>query len=48
MIEKEKHDRRRPMDKIINHAVLSLDFWQDTVTYEGCAMPTWGPLAARY
>ena len=28
------------MDKIINHAVLSLDFWQDTVTYEGCAMPT--------
>ena len=22
------------MDKIINHAVLSLDFWQDTVTYE--------------
>lgn len=25
------------MDKIINHAVLSLDFWQDTVTYEGCA-----------
>ena len=28
------------MDQIINHAVLSLDFWQDTVTYEGCAMPT--------
>lgn len=28
------------MDKIINHAVLSLDFWQDTVTYEGCTMPT--------
>ena len=23
------------MDQIINHAVLSLDFWQDTVTYEG-------------
>ena len=28
------------MDQIINHAVLSLDFWQDTVTYEGCTMPT--------
>ena len=28
------------MDKIINHAVLSLDFWQDTVTYEGSTMPT--------
>ena len=28
------------MDQIINHAVLSLDFWQATVTYEGCAMPT--------
>ena len=27
------------MDQIINHAVLSLDFWQDTVTYEGCTMP---------
>ena len=27
------------MDQIINHAVLSLDFWQDTVNYEGCAMP---------
>ena len=36
----EKHDRREKMDQIINHAVLSLDFWQDTVTYEGCAMPT--------
>jgi len=28
------------MDQIINHAVLSLDFWQDTVTYEGSTMPT--------
>ena len=28
------------MDQIINHAVLSLDFWQDTITYEGCTMPT--------
>ena len=28
------------MDQIINHAVLSLDFWQDTVTDEGCTMPT--------
>ena len=28
------------MDQIINHAVLSLDFWQDTVNYEGCTMPT--------
>lgn len=28
------------MEKIINHAVLSLDFWQDTVTYEGHTMPT--------
>lgn len=27
------------MDQIINHAVLSLDFWQDTVTYEGSTMP---------
>ena len=27
------------MDQIINHAVLSLDFWQDTVIYEGCTMP---------
>lgn len=36
----EKHDRREKMDQIINHAVLSLDFWQDTVTYEGCTMPT--------
>lgn len=36
------------MDKIINHAVLSLDFWQDTVTYEGCAQCPRGPLAARY
>lgn len=29
------------MDQIINHAVLSLDFWQDTVTYldaDGCAI----------
>lgn len=36
----EKHDRREKMDQIINHAVLSLDFWQDTVTYEGSTMPT--------
>lgn len=36
----KKHDRREKMDQIINHAVLSLDFWQDTVTYEGCTMPT--------
>ena len=28
------------MDKMIYHAGLSLDFWQDTGTYEGCAMPT--------
>ena len=28
------------MDQIINHSVLSLDFWQDTVTYEGSTMPT--------
>ena len=28
------------MDQIINHAVLSLDFWQDTVTYTGSVMPT--------
>ncbi len=35
------------MDKIINHAVLSLDFWQDTVTYEAAPCPR-GPLAARY
>ena len=28
------------MDQIINHAVLSLDFWQGTVTYEGSTMPT--------
>lgn len=28
------------MDQIINHGVLSLDFWQDTVTYEGSTMPT--------
>ena len=28
------------MDQTINHAVLSLDFWQDTVTYEGSTMPT--------
>ena len=27
----EKHDRREKMNQIINHAVLSLDFWQDTV-----------------
>ncbi len=27
------------MDQIINHAVLSLDFWQDTVTYEGVPCP---------
>ena len=36
----EKYDRREKTDQIINHAVLSLDFWQDTVIYEGCAMPT--------
>lgn len=35
------------MDQIINHAVLSLDFWQDTVTYEGCTTPQ-EPLAAKY
>ena len=34
------------MDQIINHAVLSLDFWQDTVTYEGSTMLR-EPLAAR-
>ena len=28
------------MDRIINHTVLSLDFWQDTVTYERSTMPT--------
>lgn len=28
------------MNQDTNHAVLSLDFWQDTVTYEGCTMPT--------
>ncbi len=27
------------MEKLINHAVLSLDFWQDTVTYEGRTLP---------
>mgnify|MGYP001851365187 CR=1 FL=1 len=27
------------MDQIINHVVLSLDFWQNAVTYEGCTMP---------
>ena len=26
--------------ELISHKVLSLDFWQDTVTYEGCTMPT--------
>lgn len=34
------------MDQIINHAVLSLDFWQDTVTYEGVPCPQ-EPLVAR-
>ncbi len=34
------------MDQIINHAVLSLDFWQDTVTYEGCTMPA-GPIGCE-
>ena len=29
------------MDQIINHAVLSLDFWQDTVTYEGAHGNHW-------
>mgnify|MGYP001106247775 CR=1 FL=1 len=28
------------MDQIINHAVLSLDFWQDTVTYESIPYET--------
>ena len=40
IIKIKKHDRREKMDQIINHAVLSLDFWQDTVNYEGCTMPT--------
>ena len=26
--------------ELISHKVLSLDFWQDTVTYAGCVMPT--------
>ena len=36
----KKHDRREKMDQIINHAVLSLDFWQDTVSYEGKNFPS--------
>ncbi len=36
----KKHDRREKIDQMINHAVLSLDFWQEAVTYEGCTMPT--------
>lgn len=30
--------------KLIEHNILTLDFWQDTVTYEGKSMPT-GTLA---
>ena len=26
--------------ELISHKVLSLDFWQDTVTYAGSVMPT--------
>ena len=26
--------------ELIRHNVLSLDFWQDTVTYAGSVMPT--------
>lgn len=34
--EIKKQDRRGRME----HNLLSLDFWQDTVTYEGHSMPT--------
>lgn len=36
MKEMKKQDRRGRME----HNILSLDFWQDTVTYEGQTMPT--------
>ena len=36
MEKKRKQDRRAMMD----HNLLTLDFWQDSVTYEGMTTPT--------
>ena len=38
----KKHDKEGAawQQELIRHNVLSLDFWQDTVTYAGSVMPT--------